>query len=114
MLGAPLAPITPARPQPSSAHHAPLHPESREASELLESLDDAMFTAIAGDADSADAARELWLAGVRLLPAELIAESREQYLRFARDMSRRGEGAEIRDAARAVVALELILFLTAE
>ena len=91
-----------------------MHPESREAGELLEALDDAMFTAIAGDADSADAARDLWLAAVRLLPAELIAESREQYLRFARDMSRRGEVTEVRDAARAVVALELIEFLTAD
>jgi hypothetical protein len=92
----------------------PLPPESREASELLEALDDAMFTAIAGDVASTSAARELWRIAAQLLPAEIAAESREQYLRFAIETVRRARNAEVRDPALTIVALELVVFLSTE
>ena len=100
--------------QHACASRGPLHPESPEACELLESLDDAMFTAIAGDAASSADARELWRAATRRLPAELVAESREQYLRFAVETLRRTQNAEVRDPAVTMVALELVAFLSNE
>jgi hypothetical protein len=102
---------TTAHPWPHVTPEERLHPDSREASELLESLDDAMFAALAGDEALAGPARELWLAAVRLLPCEVVLESREQYLRFATDGTRRSQPTEVRDAAQALIALELIEFL---
>jgi hypothetical protein len=90
----------------------PIHPDSREASELLESLDDAMFTAICGEAGIVAAARELWMAAVASLPAELVEESREQYIRCAIDVTRRFAGEDVRDPAKVLVAVEIIELLT--
>jgi hypothetical protein len=89
-----------------------LHPDSREASDLLESLDDAMFMAIAGEAGIVATAIELWLVAVKCLPAETVEESREQYLRFAVEVARRVQGDEVRDPAKALIALEIIELLT--
>jgi hypothetical protein len=80
--------------------------------ELLESLDDAVFAALAGSSGSLQRARELWTHAVATLGWELIDESREQYLRYAADVSRRGEASEIRNAAAAVAAIEVIELLT--
>jgi len=89
-----------------------LAPESPEASQLLESLDDAMFTAIAGEAASLDEARHLWLSAIAALSREQIEESREQYLRFAAEMTRRFELGERRNPANSLVALEIVELLT--
>jgi len=85
---------------------------SREATELLESLDDAMFAAIAGDEEAMTAARELWTRALAGLSPELIDESREQYLRFAVDETRRFESDQSRDLTKAMIAVEVIELLT--
>jgi hypothetical protein len=88
---------------------APLDPESAEAHHLLESLDDAMFAAIAGDAGALAPARELWHVAFHSLSAEQIEESREQYLRYALEMARRFEAEdEVRDPAHAMMAIEIL------
>jgi hypothetical protein len=86
--------------------------DSREASELLESLDDAMFAAIAGDETALRPARELWSRALAALSPELLDESREQYLRFAVDETRRFESDQTRDLAKAMIAVEVIELLT--
>lgn len=86
-------------------------PDSTQACELLEALDDAMFTAIAGDDRVVLTARDLWMQAVECLPAELVEESREQYLRYAADVARRLDGDEDRDPAKVVVAVEIIELL---
>jgi hypothetical protein len=100
-------------PTPKAAPPAkPMPSESREASDLLESLDDAMFAAIAGDQAAMTAARELWSRALTGLSAELIDESREQYLRFAVDETRRFESDQTRDLTKAMIAVEMIELLT--
>lgn len=85
--------------------------ETPEVREHLEALDDAMFAAIAGHAGALAPARTLWTAAAGALPAALVDESREQYLRYAAEVMRRFELAEIRDPAAAIAALEVIELL---
>lgn len=99
------------RPSPSPLEII-IHADSREASDLLESLDDAMFAVIAGDEAAMTTARELWTRALAGLSPELIDESREQYLRFAVDETRRFESDQTRDPTRAMIAIELIELLT--
>jgi hypothetical protein len=89
----------------------PLDPESRQAHELLESLDDAMFAAIAGQRAAVGEAQALWQRAVSVLPHELVEESREQYLRFAAEVTRRVEDDGLRDASNAIAAFEIIALL---
>jgi hypothetical protein len=88
-----------------------LHPDSREAAELLESLDDAMFMAIAGEAAIVAAARLLWAEAIRSLPSELLEESREQYLRYALEVTQHLPGDEPRDPARVLIAIKMMELL---
>jgi hypothetical protein len=90
----------------------PLDPDSPEVRELLESLDDAMFAAIAGEAAPLREARQLWQQAVDELPPELVEESREQYLRYATEVTRRFEAAEIREPKQALAAIEILQLLT--
>ena len=100
-------------PTPKAAPPAkPIHADSPEASDLLESLDDAMFAAIAGDEAAMATARELWSRALARLSAEMLDESREQYLRFAVDETRRFERDQTRDPAKALIAVEVIELLT--
>lgn len=85
---------------------------SHEAGDLLELLDDAMFSAIAGDATALTAARVLWKQALGALSADLVDESREHYLRFAVDVTRQVDGEELRDPMKAVTAVEVIELLT--
>jgi hypothetical protein len=115
-----------ADPSTHAAHHAGLawtvapivpaglvlDPDSWEAHDLLGSLDDAMFAAIAGDTSAVAGAWQLWERARAVLPRDLVEESREQYLRFAADVTRRIEADDIRDAAKVLVALEIIDLLT--
>jgi hypothetical protein len=88
------------------------HPESREAHELLEQLDDAMFLAIGGDPKLVDAARKLWAVAQNCLTSEQLEESREQYLRYALELTRVAEYNAARDPSKMLVAVEMIELLT--
>lgn len=89
-----------------------LDPESVEVRELLEALDDAMFTAIAGGVAALKSAVELWARAIDALGPELVEESREQYLRYAVEMTRQFEWNGTRDPGRAMAAVEVIELLT--
>jgi hypothetical protein len=78
----------------------------------LESLDDAVFDAILGKAEALTDLRRLWPAVKHELGDVLLAESREQYIRYALSIWR--EPADIEgnhDAVRAVRALEVLCVL---
>jgi hypothetical protein len=88
-----------------------LHPESDEVRALLEELDDVVFLAIRGDADSLEQARMLWPLVVKRIGWELVEESREQYLRYSTDIARRSEQDAVQDPAQAIAVIEVIELL---
>ena len=57
---------------------------SPEAVARLETLDDLIFPAIDGDLDAAEASAPVWRETVAELGPEAVAESRGEYLRYAR------------------------------
>ena len=81
---------------------------------LLEALDDVVFSAVRGDTDALLQAHTLWPQVVAAIGWELVEESREQYLRFAIDITRRFENDNTRKPEHAVAALEIISLLTKE
>jgi hypothetical protein len=88
------------------------HAEAPDVRQLLESLDDAVFAALGGSAAALEETSVLWPEVVRALGPDLIDESREQYLRYAIELTRRFEFKEIRDPAIALAGLEIIELLT--
>lgn len=97
----------------SIEHRAtPIDPESREAHDLLEALDDAMFEAISGDETALERARDLWQRAVTALVGEQVEESREQYLRYAVETSHECAAGEVRAPAKMIAAAEVISWLT--
>ena len=89
-----------------------LHPESEPVRALLEELDDVVFSAVGGDAGSLEQAHQLWPQVVAAIGWELVEESREQYLRFAIDVTERFEASSARKPEHTVAALEIISLLT--
>ena len=85
--------------------------ESEEVRELLEDLDDAIFAAIAGCEEQLNKAQELWPRALSELNTELIEESREHYLEFALEVSRRLQHDEPWSLENTLTAIELIEFL---
>jgi hypothetical protein len=60
------------------------HEEPPEIIQRLESLDDVIFPAIDGDLNALEASESAWRQAVDELGPEVVAESRAQYLRYAR------------------------------
>ena len=89
-----------------------LHPDSEVVRSMLEELDDVVFSAVRGDAAALDQAQQLWPRVVAAIGWELIEESREQYLRFAIDVTQRYEADAARRPEHAIAALEVISLLT--
>lgn len=80
--------------------------------EQLEALDDAMFAAIAGNARALAEAHRLWIEAVVTLPLELIEEAREQYLRYATEVSQRNADEPLQNPGAALAAAEVIELLS--
>ena len=89
-----------------------LHVDTESVRVMLEQLDDVIFSAIQGDEDSLEQARELWPQIVVEIGWDMVEESREQYLRYAIDVTRSLETSEDRYPERALAALEVISLLT--
>ena len=86
-------------------------PQSRcpEVLQKLEHLDDIIFSAIGGNRAALDELREIWPKVSTQLGDELLAESREQYLRHALLIWQGSiESSGIRDAGKAIEALEVL------
>ena len=89
-----------------------LDPQSPEIVERLEELDDAVFDAVNGRLDSLDRLRTLWPELKKELGDDLLAESREQYVRYALTVWEEGvDQAEVRDPTAAVRALDVLCVL---
>jgi hypothetical protein len=85
--------------------------EAPEIREQLEALDDVMFAAIGGDSAALEQARGLWSDASCQLPPALIDEAREQYLRYAAEVTRRYKSSELRDPTTSIMALEMFELL---
>ncbi|MGI9430358.1 MAG: hypothetical protein ACR2NM_16975 [Bythopirellula sp.] len=89
-----------------------LHPQSAAVRTMLEELDDVVFSAVRGDRGALEQAQQLWPQVVAAIGWELVEESREQYLRFAIDVTQRFEMDAARKPEHAIAALEVISLLT--
>lgn len=87
------------------------------ALDLLEQLDDVIFEALRGCTTSLAKAEQLWPRTVARLGWEAVEESREQYLRYALDVTRHADefsdltGHGLRIPERSIVVLEVIELL---
>jgi hypothetical protein len=101
-----------AAPAKTPAPSTHLDPDSPAVLEKLEALDDAVFDAISGQAPALAQLRELWPSLRGELGDDLLVESREQYLRYSLSVWEQcvDEG-QIRDASKAVQALEVLCVL---
>jgi hypothetical protein len=89
-----------------------LHPDSPVVLEKLERLDDAVFDAMAGKPGALDTLRRLWPRARHELGPELLAESNEQYLRYALSIWEQYSATrEDRDPTRALQALDVLCIL---
>jgi len=88
-----------------------LHPLSEQVRALLEELDDVIFRAISGDPQALAQAKILWPQVVSEIGWEHVEESREQYLRYAIEVTQRLANEDLRSPERAVSALDIISLL---
>jgi hypothetical protein len=89
-----------------------LDPDSPEVLEKLEQLDDLVYEAISGRTDLVDQLREEWPKVVAELGEAMLAESREQYLRYALSIWDECTDADgIRNPTRAIQALDVLCLL---
>ncbi len=102
------APDNPAIERPAKL----LDVETDSVRALLERLDDVIYSAIRGDAKALEQVRELWPRVVVEIGWEKVEESREQYLRYAIDITLCEGKRETRSPENSVAALEVISLLT--
>jgi hypothetical protein len=89
-----------------------LDPDSVEVLEKLERLDDLVFDAIQGQANSLDQLQTYWPAVKAELGDTLLAESREQYLRYALTIWEDCTAQDgLRSPDRAIHALDVLCLL---
>ena len=90
--------------------HLDLH--APEILEKLESLDDLVYEAVSGRAGSLERLRTAWPRLLNELGDEALAESREQYLRYALSIWEEcAQSDGVRNPARAVQALDVLCLL---
>ena len=89
-----------------------VHPDSPQVHALLEHLDDVIFAAVRGDKEALEEAHTLWPQIVQTLGWELLEESREQYLRYAVEITRSDNLDQTRSPENAISALEILSLLT--
>ncbi len=86
--------------------------DSPEVNALLEDLDDAIFAALQGNPQALQQAYTLWPQVVGTIGWDLVEESREQYLRYAIEITRSCDQANIRTPEHTLAAIEVISLLT--
>lgn len=86
-----------------------------EVVERLETLDDAVFEAIAGKPGALDQLKRLWPDVLGELGGALVAESREHYIRHALNMWQECvQGEEVRNPALAVAVMNVLTLLLSQ
>jgi hypothetical protein len=102
------ATVSPAPAGPSQC----LKSDLPQIQEKLETLDDAVFEALSGQTRAVEQLKLLWPALRAELGEDLLAESREQYLRYGLSIWQQCvDAGAIRDPSRAVQALEVLCVL---
>jgi GTPase-associated protein 1, N-terminal domain type 2 len=97
------------------APSARLNPESPETLEKLELLDDLVYDAISGRSGALEQLQAVWPALKNEVDCQMLAESREQYLRFALTIWESCvDNNFIRNPAKAVQALDVLCLLFEE
>jgi hypothetical protein len=97
---------------PAQATWANSDPNCPEILDKLEHLDDLVYEAISGQATSIEQLRSAWPRLLEELGEAHLAESREQYLRYALSIWEGCvESNGVRDATRAVQALDVLCLL---
>jgi hypothetical protein len=92
-----------------------LHPDGPEVLERLEALDDAVYGAMDGPEAALERLKTLWPATLATLGETLVADSREQYLRYALWIWENGTDAHgVHDPLRAIRALDVLCVLFEE
>jgi hypothetical protein len=82
-----------------------------EVLELLERIDDLVFTAISGDDRALAELQVLWPRVVGQLDADLVDQSREQYLRCALSICGESTDDQVQRPERAVSAIDVLCVL---
>jgi hypothetical protein len=93
---------------------ATLAAQPPEVLELLERIDDLVFTAIGGDQRSLAELEVLWPTVVADLDHDLVEQSREQYLRCALSIWSECVDGQIKRPERAVSAIDVLCVLFEE
>jgi hypothetical protein len=89
-----------------------LDPSEPEMLEKLERLDDLVFDALSGDRASLEELKVFWPKVRNELNGPLVAESREQYLRYAlTSWERLAQRDEVRNPLLAMESLEVLCVL---
>ncbi len=92
-----------------------LDADSPEVLEKLERLDDLVYEAINGQSTAMESLREYWLEAAGELDDALLAESREQYLRYAMSIWEGCVDSDgVRNPSRAALALDVLCLLLNE
>jgi hypothetical protein len=84
---------------------------SEEVVRRLEELDDSVFAALEGDAAALDRSVRLWRAVTAEFDPEVVAESREQYLRRAETVWNESRTDPVGSLPRAFAAIEVMNLL---
>ena len=87
---------------------------SCEAVERLETLDDLIFPAIEGDLQAAEASAAVWRDTVVELGPEAVAESRSQYLQYARRTWQFLNHQTVQQPLRMLAVMKIIGVLTGD
>ncbi|MDY0169264.1 MAG: hypothetical protein RBS80_22160 [Thermoguttaceae bacterium] len=97
---------------PSDAPSSVLEADSPEVLERLERLDDLVYEAMSGTSAAMESLRAYWPEVAAELGEELLAESREQYLRYAMSIWEGCVDSQgVRNPNRAVLALDVLCLL---
>ena len=83
----------------------------RETLDRLEQLDDLVFDTIGGRRPALEELTAIWPKLCAELPADVLAESREQYLNYAMKLWETCAGEDERDATWAAAALDVLCIL---
>lgn len=90
-------------------------PISDDTLDRLEALDDTVFDALDGDAEALDRAEAAWRDADRRIDAQLLEETRRQYVARARSRWRQSQrGGHTDRLARGFAALEVLRVLGEE
>ncbi|HEY2881689.1 MAG TPA: hypothetical protein VGJ15_04635 [Pirellulales bacterium] len=95
----------------STGQHARLIGANQSSIELLELLDDVVYDFVYGRTSSGEKVTQLWQQICRSLPPQVLAATREQYLRYTLTLWDSCLTSDRHDPERAICALDVLTVL---